>query len=48
MCAGLVVRVAIVYVGVEGAERDGGGHGSTLSAMQCRESLPFRVENLCC
>lgn len=30
-----------VGAGGEGAERDGGGHESTRSALQCRESLPF-------
>jgi hypothetical protein len=44
--AGVVARGAIVYVGGEGgAVRDG---GSTRSAMQCRESLPFSAWSLGC
>jgi hypothetical protein len=43
--AGRGGRGVIVYAGGEGAARDGGGHESTRSALQCGESLPFSARS---
>jgi hypothetical protein len=44
--AGLAGRAAAVGGGDEGAAKDGDGHGSTRSALQRRESLPFAASRL--